>query len=331
MRADRGERKPAKADLDFAAGLAALLDGELVGASMLGDEALLVRLAGGRQLVAKRVARQSQGTWRPGKPWAELVALDALSARGAPVPRIVAADLGHGWLALEYVPGVGLQEVCEAGAPPATTRLAAFVSLVNALEQLEHAFAAEWEHLSPWATPVADDHRQLAAGLAPLLDHGARDAWNELAALAIQRGAVHPGPLDVQPGNVIWGERPSRVTFVDMASFGHDVTEKRLVAYAQKAGPGPRSLLDHLAYGEYERLKGREAALRLAFFDLLYWGMALARLLAAQRAPGSVAAERVREVWGDPEALIAPFAAMWRRERLDDPRIERVQHGLAAV
>jgi len=306
-------------DIEFARGLASLLGGELTRAERLGPEVLLVHLGDGRRLVAKGVARQSWESWRPGRPWAELVALDALGALGAPVPRLVAVDQEHGWLAMEYVPGTGIEEAALRPSP------GAFASLTAALQALEEAFAAEWQSLSPWAAASPGQPWELAARLVPLLDADAHGAWAEVAGEALDPSAVRPGPLDVQPDNVVWGER---VALIDMASFGYDWTEKRLAAYAQRAGPRPVSLLDRRAYAHYAEAKGEQAAVRLAFFDLLYWGVALTRLLAAMRDPGSKAAGRLRSAWGEPQALVAPFASMWQRERIADPRVERVRNGL---
>ncbi|MFS8571576.1 MAG: hypothetical protein LOD85_00905, partial [Clostridia bacterium] len=92
-------------DQGFARRLAGLLGADLEEARRLTGDVLYVRLSDGRQLAAKGVARQSAATWRPGEPWAELVALDALGAEGAPVPKLVAADLEHGWLAMEFADG----------------------------------------------------------------------------------------------------------------------------------------------------------------------------------------------------------------------------------
>lgn len=316
------EGKLTRGDLEFASRLALLIGGELAHAEPLAEGALLICLSDGRKVVAKGVARQSQETWRPGRPWAELVALDALGACGAPVPKLLAADLEHGWLAVEYAAGERFEEALLRPSP------GAFAPLVRGLAELEEAFGREWECLASWAALQAapvDELRGLAARLGRLIDKERRGAWAGLAAEALDPDDARPGPLDVQPANVIWGER---VTFVDMASFGYDWTERRLAAYAQRPGPKPESLLDEKAYAHYAREKGERASVRLAFFDLLYWGLALTRLLAAVRAPESAAAERVRAAWGDPERLIGPFVSMWERKRLNDPRVEQVRTGL---
>lgn len=334
-------------DEDFARGVAALLGGELSAAEPLSDGVLTLSLADGRRLVAKSVARQSLPTWRPGQPWAELVALDALGAAGAPVPKLVAADLEHGWLVTEFAGGDDLD------AALASRSEEAFRLLVLGLLRLEEAFASEWEVLKPWAVARVEDDRTLAAGLASLLDPGCREAWLDLAREATEREATEgdaargsataghptqagdacdaktpafwtPGPLDVRAANVVWAKD---VTFLDMASYGYDVTERRLASYAQRAGKGAASLLNAAAYGWYRKVRGERAAVRLAFYDLLHWGLAIARLVAAIREPGSRAARLVAESWGDPSELVAPFARQWERERLDDPRVERVRRG----
>lgn len=307
-------------DQGFARRLAGLLGADLEEARRLTGDVLYVRLSDGRQLAAKGVARQSAATWRPGEPWAELVALDALGAEGAPVPKLVAADLEHGWLAMEFADGSDLARARRLPAP------GAFAALAGGLERLHRAFARAWDALAPWAVEGPAREREWAAGLLPFLDEEGRAAWQDLAAEALERPEAVPGPLDVQAANVVW--QGEQVTFLDMASFGYDGKEKRLAAYAQRAGPEPVSLLDAEAYAYYRRAMGRKAALRLAFFDFLYWGMALARVFAAARHPGSAAARRLEEAWGPPQALVAPLAAMWRRPRLDDLRVERVRRGL---
>ena len=80
------------------------------------------------------------------------------------------------------------------------------------------------------------------------------------------------------------------MTFLDMASYGYDVTEKRLSAYAQRAGKHPATMLDEAAYADYAAFRGEGAAIRLAYYDLLFWGIGLMRLLAALRQPRSKAA-----------------------------------------
>ena len=72
-----------RVDQRFAAALAALLGGELVSVRRLGEEVIGLELEDGRRLVAKGVARQSLPSWEPGRPWAELVALDALDRGGS--------------------------------------------------------------------------------------------------------------------------------------------------------------------------------------------------------------------------------------------------------
>lgn len=324
------------ADEAFARGVAVLLGSELCEVRPLSQGVLALRLKDGRRLVAKGVARQSLSAWRPGRPWAELVALDALSATGAPVPKLVAADLEHGWLVTEFVAGNPLDAARASGGEKA------FRLLAEGLFSLEEAFASEWEALQPWSVARDDDDRKLAAGLAPLLEPGCRQPWMDLAREATQADATGenpmegggsgtkaparwtPGPADVRAANVVWAQR---VTFLDMASYGNDVTERRLASYAQRAGREPVSLLDQGAYAWYRKVRGERAAIRLAFYDLLYWGIAIARLLAAAREPGALAARLVTESWGEPEALFAPFTDQWRRQRLDDPRIERVRRG----
>lgn len=313
-------------DERFAQGVAALLGEELDSVSKLGDGVLALLFSNGRRLVAKGVARQSLVGWQAGKPWAELVALDALSAVGAPVPRLIAADLEHGWLVMEMAAGDGLEEVA------ATRPGEAFSLLAQGLMRLEEAFAAEWESLERWAVPGPGDDRRMAESLAPLLEPGCREAWFDLVREATEddtapgEGSIYaPGPLDVQAANVVWEKR---VTFLDMATYGYDVPEKRLSAYAQRAGPKPVTLLDARAFTAYRAMRGDRAALRLAFYDLLFWGIAAARLLAVIKNPDMPAARLLAESWGEPRRLFPEFERMWARETLDDPRVERVRAGL---
>lgn len=306
----------------FAENVAALLGGELETARSIGEAVLYLKLKDGRELVAKGVARQSLASWRPGRAWAELVALDALNQVDAPVPKLVAADLHHGWLVEEFVAGETLARLL--AHPPR----GAFGSLTRGLFRLEEAFAAQWDILERWAAPPGESDRKLAELVTPLLDDKARQPWMELAAEATSASAFRPGPLDVRSANVVLA---GDVTFLDMASYGYDVTEKRVAAYAQVAGGAPASLLDREGYRFYQDLRGDEAALRLAFYDLLFWGIGLLRLVAAAKAPKSRAAMAVREQWGEPGRLLPRYLAMWERERLAEPRIERLRQGLVSL
>ncbi|HLS89859.1 MAG TPA: hypothetical protein VK101_01240 [Limnochordia bacterium] len=306
----------------FAKNVAALLGGELEAARPIGEAILYLKLKDGRELVAKGVARQSLASWRPGQAWAELVALDALNEVDAPVPKLVAADLHHGWLVEEFVAGDTLAKLL-AHPPPG-----AFRSLTRGLFRLEEAFAAQWDILERWAAPPGESDRRLAELVTPLLDAKARQAWTELAAEATSASVFRPGPLDVRSANVVLARD---VTFLDMASYGYDVTEKRLAAYAQIAGGAPASLLDQESYRFYQGFYSEEAALRLAFYDFLFWGIGLLRLVAAAKAPTSRAAKAVREQWGKPGRLLPRYLAMWERERIAEPRIERLRQGLVSL
>ena len=190
-----------RVDQRFAAALAALLGGELVSVRRLGEEVIGLELEDGRRLVAKGVARQSLPSWEPGRPWAELVALDALSAAGAPVPKVVAADLEHGWLVTEFVSGDVFEAACSSRPGDA------FSSLARGLIRLEDSFAAEWEHLQNWAVPGLQESRDLAAPIVQFLDDPAQGAWAELTSEAMTPGAFRQGPLDVRAANVVWGRR----------------------------------------------------------------------------------------------------------------------------
>src|SRR5690625_3695268 len=91
--------------------------GELLGSTIaaieaLSDDAQRLSLGDGRTVVLKRVPRQEARGWRSGEAWTELVALDFLADEGLHVPKLLAADIGTGWLVREYVRGHSL------GAPP---------------------------------------------------------------------------------------------------------------------------------------------------------------------------------------------------------------------
>src|SRR5690606_24645886 len=121
--------------------------------------------------------------------------------------------------------------------------------------------------------------------MAPLLPAGARPAWRRWSDAALA-GAEPFGPLDVQSRNVVAsGERG--VVFLDFATVGRASREKRLAAYAQSFRPEPRTLLVPEAYAAFRREAGEEAALRLAFYDFLFFGLAYARAVAAGEAPGA--------------------------------------------
>lgn len=293
----------------------------------LGGEATYLQLADGRAFVLKGVPRQERPRWRPGRPWAELVVLDLFGSAGGPVPRLVAADLAAGWLLRTFEPGRPLSDLAVAARDDAGLGGAVFSDLVEGLRDLEQRFASAAGDLQPY---LAADAPALwhawSDAAARLLRPEGQQAWQELARAVLQPAAATLGPLDVHAGNAVW--QPGGVRFLDFATVGPDYPERRLAAYAQTVGPQPGSLLTPEAYAAYAGRCGRDAALRLALFDLLFWAVALSRLRAAMQQPGGPAAEALRRAWPDPEALWPAALAMWRRRRLDDPRLEAITGAL---
>ena len=57
------------------------------------------------------------------------------------MPKLVAADLEHGWLVTEFIPGNDLNGVCSE------LPCEGFSSLALGLVELEEVFASEWESL----------------------------------------------------------------------------------------------------------------------------------------------------------------------------------------
>lgn len=277
---------------------------DVVETCSLGGEATYLKLKDGRELVLKGVPRQERASWQPGTPWTELQALDILSAAGAPVPKLVAADPQAGWLMNTFLPGRPLGEVLPVVGD------AAFPALVAGLTQIERILSAYASELTPH---TADDAPSawfdMAKRMESLLTSEAAEAWAKLIQDVLDPAALTLGPLDIHAGNAIWHR--DQVYFIDFATAGPDFPERRLAAYGQAVSPQVASALTPAAYASYVEAAGHKAGLRLAVFDLLFWGVVLSRLRA-----------------GDPNPLREWALAQWRRDRLPDGRLAIVIEGL---
>lgn len=296
----------------------------------LGGEATYLRLKDGRELVLKGVPRQERERWRPGRAWTELVALDLLAAAGAPVPQLLAADTRAGWLLRQYIPGPPLGTVLlptDPGPGPTPGPADIFRALADGLRRIEQVLAAAAAELAPHVDDVAHaTWKRMAARLESLLAPEAADAWQELVREALDPAALTLGPLDIHAGNAVWHE--GRVYFVDFATLGPDFPERRLAAYGQAVRPKAASALTAEVYAAYAEEAGPRAALRLAVFDLLFWGVVLQRLRIMTEQPESPDALRLRREWGEAAALSAGAIAQWHRERVPDARLAAVVAGL---
>lgn len=292
----------------------------------LAGEATYLKLADGRELVLKGVPRQERSRWRPGTPWAELVALDAIGALGGPVPRLVALDLEAGWLLRTYEPGRPLsQEIPTGEKDPGL-----FSSLVAALFHLERLFVEAQDAIKAHTTAAAPSlWGTLHTRMQGLLSAQAQEAWAELSREVLTPDALTVGPLDINAGNALW--QRSRIIFLDFATIGPDFPERRLASYAQIAWPKVGSSLDANAFSRYRAEYGNQAALRLALFDLLYWAIALSRLRVVLDHPESAAARALAGEVPEPERLWQPTLDMWTRRRLSDERINTIVRGIQFV
>lgn len=299
-----------------------LLGSPVITTRPLGGEATYFALADHRELVHKGVPRQSRPMWQSGQPWTELVVLDLLHYHGASVPKLVAADLQAGWMLYEYEQGDTLASIiCQEASPPI------FPSLARELATIQNACMSASEDLAPYAAAAdPDDFRALASGLTWLLAPAARPSWRALINLCLDPDALCLGPVDVQPANALWND--DRVLFIDFGTVGPDYTERRLVSYCQLVSPQVGTLLTPEAYQWYKETAGYLPALRLAFFDLLFWGLALSRLEVVRRQPHSPVAQAIAAAWTHSDALWSSICTLWQRTRLDDPHVMAVTRGL---
>lgn len=315
----RGPEGAREAGFDAAAlkAVGSLLGSPISSAAWLSGEVARLELQDGRRLVWKRVPRQWAQRWKPGGPWAELAALDALSALGGPVPALVACDLENGWLIVEHVEGVPLDEL------PPSQRSQGWTSLVESYFELERRFEEAWDDLASFAEVFDDETESLARGVLALFPHNpaAESAWLKLTREAL-RGKRTPGSLDLRAANALLAGHS--VVFLDFATIGLERPEKRLVAYARRPDPLRPGLLEFEGFLEYAGIAGEDGALRLAFFDFLYWGLFLARCKAVLAAPSSSRLSGVRAALGDPAAAYEGALRMWARPRLDDERVRKV-------
>lgn len=288
-----------------------------------------IQLEDGRELIHQSVPRQEQPAWQPGTPWAELAVFDVFTSHCAPLPRLRAADVQAGWLIRDYVPGKPLAHVLtpyDGADEHADGKL--FNCLLTGLRTVHSVFAKETEALQPFVV-AADDGwlPRIVQRLARFLTPSGRKAWHELTWLVLHKQPPHLGPADVQAGNVIVSHNDC--TFIDMATIQFDWAERRLVAYSQKAHNPVGSLLTPEAYRVYEKQYGTEAMQRLALFDFIFWGIALARLHVLRTQPHSEAAHALQAAGlADDPALWQTTQAMWQRQRTTDDLIERIANSL---
>lgn len=303
--------------------------GELLGARVVRSRALSLTataldLSDGRSVVVKAVPRQSIDSWAPGRPWTELVALDALAHVGAPVPKLLAADVHHGWLAMEYIDGHDLWQLSNPDAH--------FCDLASSLRRLEQSMTQEWDYLRDYAHHHPPDINSLLTAVQAMIPDGAKSAWDRLVNKARLGdhgdNSVTVGPLDVNARNVLWCNASASFVFIDMAVIGYDYTERRLVAYAQALSPGVTSMLSEAMFDWYHATYGALAAYRLACFDFIFWAIALARLRAALSRPDDTRLRQAVKTWGKPEQTIRHVMAMWRRPRIRDDDVDAIRHCL---
>lgn len=297
----------------------------------LGGETQLITLADGRQLVIKPVSRQEQDVWCSGKPWVEAAAYDFLLDKEAPVPKLIGIDARHGWIALEFISGLNLEEAAPKEDNNDQTLFQAAIEAVRRLEQALVGFDGEMDQLG-LGRPVGF---QQPPDIGRLLSPKAQRALESISSDVlgdVRKGAwdsVPLGPTDMRGANALWtGER---IVIVDLATLGHLPSEQRLAAYLQRTRPPFHTYITSRSLAHYQRVRGDVAALRLAYYDLIYWGLVLARLIAVQKEPESPAASTVRREWGDDASSLWNQAwSMWNRERLDDERIKIITSGLVA-
>ena len=93
-----------------------------------------------------------------------------------------------------------------------------------------------------------------------------------------------------------------------------------MAAYAQRAGPMPVTLLDHPVLSPLiPGMRGDEAALRLAFYDLLLWGIGLLRLVRRSVKPRYAVPHVFSARVGRAAPACSRYLSDVGRERLDDP------------
>lgn len=287
-----------------------ILGHDLAESTELSSDAWRAVLTDGTAVVVKRVPRQSRHTWRPGRPWAELVALDLLCAEGGPVPKLLAVDLERGHLVLSYVEGVTLRSI-EAPRGDGT-----FAALDRALAKSEAILEEADDELRPFLEePAAAERTEMFERVRRLLQPDAAEAWRHLLALGFKEevDGLRLGSLDLQPENAITDGR--QVTLIDFASLGRLDRERRLIAYVHRAHPVPGTLLHRDGYDDYCKRWGLDAGMRLAAYDFAFIAPVFETALARQMSLPAV------------ETLIT----MWQRHRLADPRVDEVRFGLNRV
>lgn len=298
---------------------------------------------GGERFALKELSVQGV---KPGPygVWAEVAALDALGAEGAPVARLRAFDPDAGLMLTEWIEGVTLHDAVTQSVSAGRAALAARV--LAAQREVDSAFNRCWPHLLPWGAEghrVQDETgssavdalrhevRRRARRLADLAEGAARgdvlrplpasserrQAW-EQAAERICRRPLSPGSLDLNAKNVLIAPE-GRPIFLDFSSLGFDWPARRLVrSGAAISGGRFDSLFAHGIAGA-----SADAHEEIADQHIFVWGLFVARLCAALRRPGSPVDLHVRRSWGDPagrlpEAL-AVWASPWAPERSKAP------------
>ncbi len=221
----------------------------------------------------------------------EGAACAALAARGAPVPRLLAADEANAAVVREWVAGPTLADALRGDA-----ELPAYTAVAAAWETLLAALDAWTEAMDPARVERARCLRrsEIAAVAESVVASGAirneHQAWpaatEEIRLLADFIGAapVRTVPLDLNPGNVIVS--PDGIVFVDLEAFGLDFAHWSLCKATMlphdpaSASPG-RSLVAHEKIDRHGQRGGTESTVAI---DRRIWASAL--LLALADAAG---------------------------------------------
>ena len=266
---------------------------------------------------------------------AEVVALRALAAAGAPVPRLHDADAMSQLLVMEWCPGKSLLEACRNGRPLNSCALTCVVDGIADLQlAVRHmpaappATAAE-PHSESYVHQVARNaasllfdadraaHRRgssggsrtgpgMMPGTCPELAEGVRELATELSR-RLSALPMSAGPLDAHPGNVII--RDGEVRFLDFALWGPGRPEAGLVEYLGIA-PSAGAELEAPMEAYVARVAPRHG---VRGFRESLWGHWLAYQLGLARALRDLAAGR-----GPSDPTFGWLAATALGERQDD-------------
>ncbi len=286
----------------------------------------------------------------------DLLAVEQLvhaSLCGAPVPRLVAADIEHDLVFYEWCGDHTLDDVCQEGAAGTLGRL-----VVEGFSRIQSIFRAHGDDFAartfPGCTPqdlrrtwrrttrsLARDVPRIAGRLSGSANEkriaAMSDAFSELI-LFLEQAAPLPGPTDYHARNIVVNPAARSLRFIEFSKIGWDWPERRLTQYTTSHGAGrpdggtysaltPALVTRYAALAsEYRTEPQAEIAALLDGHHFVFHLLAAQSLLDALPDPRHPLLDR----WRNPEARLEQLRRILSISLCDDPRTTELRSCFAS-